>query len=85
MTHSLPKFQLDIVKDLGNGYILADDSMDDDDGFVKEGWAIYKASTAKPDHYDYVDHLRVSPYKNNRKPDDIKNEVTRILAAAKSK
>jgi hypothetical protein len=34
--------QAEIIKDLGNDYFLGDDSYDDDDGFTKTGYSVYR-------------------------------------------
>ena len=52
----------EIVRDLGNGYFLGDDSYDDDEGFTKEGYSVYFQEG--PDQYRMVGHVEMSPYRN---------------------
>lgn len=42
----------DVVDELGDGYVLVDDSYDDDDGFVKAMFGVYHAEG--PDEYRFV-------------------------------
>ncbi len=66
-----------IVEDLGNGYFLGDDSYDDDDGFTKEGYTVYKKEGV--DQYRMVDTVDMSPYSNP--PGHIENEIKKIIAS----
>lgn len=66
-----------ITDDLGNGYFLGDDSYDDDDGFVKAGYSVYKQEG--PDQYRQVDTIDMSPYRNE--PGHIDNEIKKIISA----
>ena len=72
--------QAEIIEDLGNGYFLGDDSYDDDDGFVKEGYTVYKKEGV--DQYRMVDTVDMSPYKNP--PGHIENEIKKIIASDKN-
>ena len=67
--------QAEIVKDLGNGYFLGDDSYDDDEGFMKEGYTVYYQEG--PDQYRQVGHVNMSPYRNP--PGHIENEIKRLI------
>lgn len=67
----------EIIEDLGNGYLLVDDSYDDDEGFVKEGYSVFYQ--VGPDQFRLVGHVNVSPYRQNRKPGDIEREIDRLI------
>lgn len=67
--------QAEIIEDLGNGYFLGDDSYDDDDGFSKEGYTVYKKEGV--DQYRMVDTVNMSPYKNP--PGHIESEIKKII------
>ena len=69
--------QAEIVDDLGNGYFLGDDSYDDDDGFSKAGYSVYKQEG--PDQYRQVGSVNMSPYSNP--PGHVENEIKKIIAA----
>jgi cytidyltransferase-like protein len=69
--------QADIIKDLGNGYFLGDDSYDDDDGFTKAGYSVYKQ--VSDDSFRMVDSVSMSPYSNP--PGHIENEIKKIIAS----
>jgi cytidyltransferase-like protein len=69
--------QADIIEDLGNGYFLGDDSYDDDDGFVKAGYSVYKQ--VDNDSFRMVDSVSMSPYSNP--PGHIENEIKKIIAS----
>ena len=69
--------QAEIVEDLGNGYFLGDDSYDDDDGFSKAGYSVYKQEG--PDQYRQVGSVNMSPYSNP--PGHVENEIKKIIAA----
>lgn len=66
-----------IIEDLGNGYFLGDDSYDDDDGFTKEGYSVYKKEGV--DQYRLISSVSMSPYSNP--PGHIESEIKRIIAA----
>ncbi len=66
-----------ITDDLGNGYFLGDDSYDDDDGFVKEGYSVYYQEG--PDQYRHVGHVSMSPYSNP--PGHVENEIKKLIAS----
>lgn len=66
-----------IIEDLGDGYFLGDDSYDDDEGFVKEGWAVYHQEG--PDQYRKVGNVDVSPYRMNRKPGEIQAKIDQLI------
>ena len=70
-------YQIEIIEDLGNGYVLVDDSYDDDEGFVKEGYSVFYQ--VGPDQFRLVGHVNVSPYRQNRRPGDIEREVDRLI------
>ena len=69
--------QADIIEDLGNGYFLGDDSYDDDDGFSKAGYSVYKQ--VGDDSFRLVDSVSMSPYSNS--PGYIENEIKKIITA----
>ncbi len=73
---------VDIIKDLGNGYFLSDETTEDEDRLVKQGWAVYHLEQ-EPDMYRFVDYVKVSPYPNNRKPGEIEQQVKQIISADK--
>lgn len=75
--HVWSKGQAGIIKDLGNGYFLGDDSYDDDEGFTKEGWSVYYQ--VGPNEYKHLDHVRVSPYRMGREPGEVEKEINRII------
>lgn len=79
--------ELDIIKDLGNGYVLVNSDHEDGDGFVKQGWEIYKSNPEQKGMFNPVGYLNVSPYPANRKPGDIEKEISRVIStdAAKTK
>lgn len=65
-----------IIDEIGGGYFLGDDSYDDDEGFVKEGYAVYYQEG--PDEYRFVGHVNVTPYRP--KKEDIEREVSKLIA-----
>jgi cytidyltransferase-like protein len=69
--------QAEIIEDLGNGYFLGDDSYDDDDGFTKAGYSVYKQ--VGDDSFRLVDSVSMSPYSNS--PGHIENEIKKIIAS----
>jgi cytidyltransferase-like protein len=69
--------QADIIEDLGNGYFLGDDSYDDDDGFVKAGYSVYKQ--VGDDSFSLVGSVSMSPYSNP--PGHIQNEIKKLIAS----
>ena len=69
--------QAEIIDDLGNGYFLGDDSYDDDDGFSKAGYSVYKQEG--PDQYRLLDSVNMSPYSNP--PGHVESEIKKIIAA----
>jgi DNA-binding CsgD family transcriptional regulator len=71
------KRQAEIIDDLGNGYFLGDDSYDDDDGFTKAGYSVYKQ--VGDDSFRMVDSVDMSPYSNP--PGHIENEIKKIIAS----
>lgn len=70
-----PKNQLDIVKELVDGYVLVDDSYQDDEGFYKEGFSVWQEE--EPNSYRRVGNVNTSPY--SRKPGELTQEVKRII------
>ena len=72
--------QAEIIEDLGNGYFLGDDTYQDDEGFYKEGYTVYKKEGV--DQYRMVDTVDMSPYKNP--PGHIENEIKKIIASDKN-
>jgi hypothetical protein len=71
------KRQAEIVEDLGNGYFLGDDSYDDDDGFSKAGYSVYKQEG--PDQYRLLGSVDMSPYSNP--PGHVENEIKKLIAS----
>jgi hypothetical protein len=69
--------QAEIVEDLGNGYFLGDDSYDDDDGFSKAGYSVYKQEG--PDQYRQVGSVNMSPYSNP--PGHVENEIKKLISS----
>lgn len=69
--------QAEIVDELGNGYFLGDDSYDDDDGFVKAGYSVYKQ--VGEDSFRLVSSVSMSPYSNPS--GHIENEIKKIISA----
>lgn len=69
--------QAEIVEDLGNSYFLGDDSYDDDDGFVKAGYSVYKQ--VGEDSFRLVSSVDMSPYSNP--PGHVQNEIKKIIAS----
>jgi cytidyltransferase-like protein len=69
--------QCELINELGNGYFLGDDSYDDDDGFVKEGYSVYHLEG--PDQYRLVGHVDMSPYRNP--PGHVKAEIKKLIAS----
>jgi len=67
--------QIDIVKELVDGYVLVDDSYQDDEGFYKEGFSVFYEE--EPDSYRMVDNVNTSPY--SRKQGELTQEVKRII------
>lgn len=72
--------QAEIIEDLGNGYFLGDDTYQDDEGFYKEGYTVYKKEGV--DQYRMVDTVDMSPYKNP--PGHIESEIKKIIASDKN-
>lgn len=71
----LPKNQLDIVKELVDGYVLVDDSYQDDEGFYKEGFSVWYEE--EPNSYRRAGNVNTSPY--NRQQGELTQEVKRII------
>ncbi len=69
--------QAEIIKDLGNGYFLGDDSYDDDDGFVKAGYSVYKQ--VGDDSYRMIGSVDMSPYSNP--PGHVEREIKKLIAS----
>ena len=69
--------QSEIIKDLGNAYFLGDDSYDDDDGFTKAGYSVYKQ--VGDDSFRLIGSVDMSPYSNP--PGHIENEVKKLIAS----
>ena len=67
--------QIDIVKELVDGYVLVDDSYQDDEGFYKEGFSVFYEE--EPNSYRMVDNVNTSPY--SRKQGELTQEVKRII------
>lgn len=70
------KGQAAIIDDLGNGYFLGDDSYDDDEGFSKEGYSVYKQ--VGDNSFRHVGHVQMSPYRNE--PGTIEREIERLIS-----
>ncbi len=66
-----------ITYDLGNGYFLGDDSYDDPDGFVKEGYSVYYQEDQ--DQYRLVGEVKMSPYSNP--PGHVESQISKLIAA----
>ena len=66
-----------ITYDLGNGYFLGDDSYDDPDGFVKEGYSVYYQEDQ--DQYRLVGEVKMSPYSNP--PGHVEGQINKLIAA----
>lgn len=71
------KRMANLTNDLGNGYFLGDDSYDDDDGFSKAGYSVYKQEG--PDQYRLVGNVSMSPYSNP--PGHIESEIKKLIAS----
>ena len=69
--------QAEIIKDLGNDYFLGDDSYDDDDGFTKAGYSVYKQ--VGDDSFRLLGSVDMSPYSNP--PGHIENEIKKLIAS----
>ena len=69
--------QAEIIKDLGNDYFLGDDSYDDDDGFTKTGYSVYKQ--VGDDSYRMVGSVDMSPYSNP--PGHVQNEIKKLISS----
>lgn len=69
--------QAEIIEDLGNGYFLGDDTYQDDEGFYKEGYTVYKKVGI--DSYRMVDTVDMSPYRNP--PGHIESEIKKIISS----
>ena len=69
--------QADIINDLGDGYFLGDDSYDDDDGFTKAGYSVYKQ--VGDDSFRLVGSVNMSPYRNP--PGHIENEIKKLISS----
>lgn len=67
----------EIIEDLGNGYFLGDDSYDDDEGFIKAGYSVYKKEG--PDQYRLISSVNMSPYRNP--PGHVESEIKKIIAS----
>lgn len=70
-----PRNQLDIVKELVDGYVLVDDSYQDDEGFYKEGFSVFREE--EPNSYRNVGSVQTSPY--SRQQGELAKEVKRII------
>jgi len=79
------RYNTEIVSDLGDGYHLADDGYDDDEGFYKANFIVLKEIPGKSDQFKLVSSANVSPYSIGRKPGQLDAEIERIIAADKSK
>jgi hypothetical protein len=64
-----------IVQELGNGYFLGDDSYDDLDGFVKDGYSVYYQEDQ--DQYRLVGEVKMSPYRNP--PGHVENQIKKLI------
>lgn len=71
------KGQAGIIDDLGNGYFLGDDSYDDDEGFSKVGYSVYKQ--VGDNSYRMVGSVKMSPYQNP--PGHVEREIKRLIAS----
>ncbi len=69
-------YQIDIVKELVDGYVLVDDSYQDDEGFYKTGYSVYFEK--EPNSYRRVGSTKISPYRHT--PGELTQEVKRLIA-----
>ena len=72
-------WDFDMVKDLGNGFVLGKTTDDFDPEVTKQGYAVYKLDRGNV--YTLVDHLNISPYPQNRRPGAIQAEIDRIMSS----
>lgn len=70
-------YQVEILDDLGNGYFLGDESYDDDEGFVKEGFGVYYEE--EPGGYRRIGHVNVSPYPRNRAEGELEAKIQELI------
>ncbi len=70
------EYQIDIVKELVDGYVLVDDSYQDDEGFYKTGYSVYFEE--EPNSYRRVGGANISPYRHT--PGELTQEVKRLIA-----
>lgn len=71
------KGQADIIEELGDGYFLGDDSYQDDEGFYKEGYSVYKQEG--DNQYRRVGSVNMSPYRNPE--GHVEREIQRLIAS----
>lgn len=71
------KGQASIIDDLGNGYFLGDDSYDDDEGFTKTGYSVYKQ--VGDNSYRMVGSVNMSPYRNPE--GHVEREIEKLIAS----
>ncbi len=71
------KRQAEIIDELGNGYFLGDDSYQDDEGFTKEGYSVYKQ--VGEDQYRLVGSVSMSPYRNPE--GHVEREIERLITS----
>lgn len=71
--------QAEIIEEIGGGYFLGDDSYDDDDGFVKTGYSVYKK--VGDDSFRLVGSVPMSPYRNP--PGHVEREISKLVAKDK--
>lgn len=74
----------EILSDLGDGYLLVDDSIEDDERFMKEGFTVIKVADDGK-NYRVVGSLDVSPYRRNRKPGEVSRKAKELVAQDKNK
>lgn len=71
------KMQADIIEELGDGYFLGDDSYDDDEGFSKVGYSVYKQEGEN--QYRRVGSINMSPYRNPE--GHVEREIQRLISS----
>jgi hypothetical protein len=69
--------QADITNDLGDGYFLGDDSYNDDEGFTKAGYSVYKQ--VGEDSFRLVGSVNMSPYRNP--PGHVQASIKKLIDA----
>lgn len=76
-TNYYSRGQADIIEELGDGYFLGDDSYQDDEGFYKEGYSVYKQEGEN--QYRRVGSVNMSPYRNPE--GHVEREIEKLIAS----